>query len=157
MTFLRSLLRDTNVIVTDLYCQGINHLSLEAEQRGDKTSAHLRQPDMRQWAGFKACVKHQLQLWGVCMCLPSLVLNIIFLRLLITWSRRWILLEKVSFGVNRFCAVRMRQHQDDREWWWWATQRYKQTQLRGMKDKFPFTTSVIIQEEESDTPSSNNC
>lgn len=34
-----------------------------------------------------------------------------------------------------------------------ATSKHK---IRGMKDKFPFTTSVIIQEEESDRLSSNN-
>lgn len=37
MTFLRSLLRDTYVIITDLYCRGINNALLAPGQRRNKT------------------------------------------------------------------------------------------------------------------------
>lgn len=60
MTFLRSLLRDTYVIITDLYCQGINNASLAPEQRRNKTVEHPHQTVtlslLAGFSGFWMCL-----------------------------------------------------------------------------------------------------
>lgn len=60
MTFLRSLLRDTYVIITDLYCQGINNALLVPGQRRNKTVEHLHQtvtPSLLAgFSGFWLCL-----------------------------------------------------------------------------------------------------